>query len=304
MDFDYCFECKKNTDIVIDHRQGDRVCTECGLVLEACGIDETAEWRNFNDDNNDKDPNRVGSVMSPLLNHGNQLVTLISNPHKIADHSGDVLFSKRLHNPDTNLVKGLDIIASMADSLGLVATIKNRADEIYVKVEEHKLCRGKKLNAILAACLFIACRESKLSRTLKELSTVADGVKVKEINKAIEVIKKQLEVHMGSVATVELVRRFCSNLGMKNQGVVAVQEAVTNAEEFDIRRTPKSVLAAIIYMITQLSGDKKSLKDISVSAEVAELTIKKSYNDLYPYATRFIPHWYAKEEDIKKLCLL
>ncbi|XP_044467781.1 transcription initiation factor IIB-like [Mangifera indica] len=301
MDFDYCFECKKNTDIVVDHKQGDRVCTECGLVLEAHSIDETAEWRNFNDDNNDKDPNRVGSAMSPFLDHGNQLVTLISNPHKTGDHSGDVLSSRRLHKAGTNLVKGLEIIASMADSLGLVATIKNRADEIYVKVEEHKLCRGKKLNAILAACLFIACRENKLSRTLKELGTVADGVKVKEINKAIDLIRKHLEVSMGGLATVELVRRFCSNLGVKNRIVVAVQEAVTNVEELDIRRSPKSVLAAIIYMITQLSEDRKCLKDISMIAEVAELTIKKSYKDLYPYATRFMPNWYANEEDIKKL---
>ncbi|XP_044467780.1 transcription initiation factor IIB-like [Mangifera indica] len=188
----------------------------------------------------------------------------------------------------------------MADSFGLVATIKNRADEIYVKAEEHKLCRGKKVNAILADFLFIACRESTLSRTLKELSTVTDGVKVKEINKAIEVIRKQLEVLMG-VATMELVRRFCSNIWMKNRVVVAVQEAVTNVEVLDIRRSPKSVLAAIIYMITQLSEDKKCLKDISMIAEVAELTIKKSYKDLYPCATKFIPNWCVNEEDIKKL---
>ncbi|TXG73267.1 hypothetical protein EZV62_001846 [Acer yangbiense] len=58
-------------------------------------------------------------------------------------------------------------------------------------------------------------------------------------------------------------RRFCSNLGMTNQAVKAAQEAVQKSEELDIRRSPISVAAAIIYMITQLSDDKKLLKDIS-----------------------------------------
>ncbi|KAK2641190.1 hypothetical protein Ddye_022953 [Dipteronia dyeriana] len=59
-------------------------------------------------------------------------------------------------------------------------------------------------------------------------------------------------------------RRFCSNLGMTNQAVKAAQEAVQKSEELDIRRSPISVAAAIIYMITQLSDDKKLLKGFKV----------------------------------------
>ena len=79
-------------------------------------------------------------------------------------------------------------------------------------------------------------------------------------------------------------------------------------------------------MITQLSEDKKPLKgldwcpvlsspshwcihdnsdflaDISLATGVAEGTIRNSYKDLYPYASRRIPNTYAKEEDLKNLC--
>ncbi|KAJ4707313.1 Transcription initiation factor IIB [Melia azedarach] len=300
MELDYCLDCKKYTDTVIDSKSCDRICSECGLVLENCNISESAEWRTFSDDNNDKDPTRVGSVQNPLLTHGN-LETLISKSKK-GDSAGEVFHMLNLKNPDTVLLRGFEIIASMAGRLGLVTKIKNRANEIYKNVEKHKSCRGRKLDAIFAASLFIACRESKLSRTLKEFSTVANGVKCKEINKAVELIKKQLEVPVAAAKAGEFVRRFGSNLGMDNHGMRAVQEAVTKSEEFDIRRSPKSVLAAILYMITQLSDQKKSLQDISRAAEVAEFTIKKSYKDLYPYATKLIPLWYAKEEEIKKLC--
>ncbi|KAG7554059.1 Transcription factor TFIIB cyclin-like domain [Arabidopsis suecica] len=71
-------------------------------------------------------------------------------------------------------------------------------------------------------------------------------------------------------------RRFCSNLGMSNQTVKAAQKSVQKSEEFDIRRSPISIAADVIYIITQLSDDKKLLRDISVATGVAEDTIRNS----------------------------
>ncbi|TYI33512.1 hypothetical protein ES332_A04G138400v1 [Gossypium tomentosum] len=67
-------------------------------------------------------------------------------------------------------------------------------------------------------------------------------------------------------------------------------------------QSPISIAAAVIYIITQLSDDKKPLKDISVVTGVAEGTTRNSYKDLYPHVSKIIPNWYAKEEDIKNLC--
>ncbi|CAA3013118.1 transcription initiation factor IIB-2 [Olea europaea subsp. europaea] len=139
----------------------------------------------------------------------------------------------------------------MSDRLGLVATIKDRANEIYKKVEDQKSSRGRNQDAILAACLYIACRQEDKPRTVK---------------------------------------------------VKAAQEAVQKSEESDIRRSPISIAAAIIYIVTQLSDDKKLLKDVSLATGVAEGTIRNSYKDLYPHLLKIIPNWYAQEEDLKNLC--
>jgi transcription initiation factor TFIIB len=195
----------------------------------------------------------------------------------------------------------------MSDRLGLVATIKDRANEIYKKVEDHKSSRGRNQDAILAACLYIACRQEDKPRTVKEICSVANGATKKEIGRAKEYIVKQLElekgqsVEMGTIHAGACMRRFCSNLGMNNQAVKAAQEAVQKSEEFDIRRSPISIAAAVIYIITQLSDDKKPLRDVSLATGVAEGTIRNSYKDLYPHISKIIPSWYAKEEDLKNL---
>nr|GMD00184.1 transcription initiation factor IIB-2-like [Ipomoea batatas] len=199
-------------------------------------------------------------------------------------------------------------IANMADRLSLVATIKDRASEIYKRLEDQKCTRGRNLDALVAACIYIACRQEGKPRTVKEICSIANGATKKEIGRAKEFIVKQLKVEMGesmemgTIHAGDYLRRFCSNLGMSNEEVKAVQETVQKSEEFDIRRSPISIAAAIIYMITQLSDSKKPLRDISLATTVAEGTIKNAYKDLYPHATKILPEWYTKDKDTKNLC--
>lgn len=306
----FCSDCKKHTEVVFDHSAGDTVCSECGLVLESHSIDETSEWRTFANESNDNDPVRVGGPTNPLLSDGG-LSTVISKPNGT---TGDYLSSSlgrwqnRGSNPDRGLILAFKTIATMADRLGLVSTIKDRASEIYKKVEDQKSSRGRNQDAILAACLYIACRQEDKPRTVKEICSVANGATKKEIGRAKEYIMKQLEVEMGQAVDIgtihagDFLRRFCSNLGMNNQAMKAAQEAVQKSEEIDIRRSPISIAAAVIYIITQLSEEKKPLRDISLATGVAEGTIRNAYKDLYPHISKIIPNWYAKEEDLKNLC--
>ncbi|GLT75525.1 hypothetical protein SLA2020_472430 [Shorea laevis] len=302
MEFSQCFDCKKETEVIVDHRSGDTICSGCGLVLESYRIDDTSEWRTFADDSDSRDPNRVGSPTNPFLDGGG-LSTCITSSRKDGSVTEVFRSQKYAHNGDRNLIRGFKIISDMAERLGLVAAIKDRANQIYKNVDEQKSCKGRNLNAVLAAALFIACREAKLSRTLKEIATVAEGVRTKDIHKAALCIREEIETETAAAAVPasELVRRFCSKISMNNNEIKAVQEAVQKSAELDIRRNPKSVLAAIIYMITELSDAKKPLQDIASATEVAECTIKKSFKDLSPYASRLIPSWYAGEEVIKNM---
>lgn len=306
----YCPDCKKSTEVVFDHAAGDTVCYECGLVLESHSVDETSEWRTFANETGDNDPVRVGGPSNPLLADGG-LSTVISKPNGgQTDFLSASLgrWQNRGSNPDRSLLLAFRNIAAMSDRLGLVATIKDRANEIYKKIEDLKSIRGRNQDAIYAACLYIACRQEDRPRTVKEICSVANGATKKEIGRAKEYIVKQLELEMGqsmemgTIHAGDFLRRFCSHLGMSNQAVKAAQEAVQKSEQLDIRRSPISIAAAVIYMITQLSDDKKLLRDISLATGVAEGTIRNSYKDLYPYASRLIPSSFAKEEDLRNLC--
>ncbi|PON64553.1 TFIIB transcription factor [Trema orientale] len=165
----FCSDCKRQTLVVVDRSAGDTVCSECGLVLESHSIDESSEWRTFANESADNDPVRVGGPMNPLLSDGG-LSTVIAKPNGA---TGDLWSSSlgRLQNrgsdPDRGLILSFKTIATMCDRLGLVATIKDRANEIYKRVEDQKSSKGRNQDALLAACIFIACRQEGKPRTVK-----------------------------------------------------------------------------------------------------------------------------------------
>jgi transcription initiation factor TFIIB len=110
-----CPECRKATEVVVDHAAGDMVCAECGLVLEQHSVDESSEWRTFSDSTS-SDPVRVGGPSNPLLTDGG-LSTIISKPNGA---QGDFMSSlgrwqNRGSNPDRSLIIAFKSIGTMAD---------------------------------------------------------------------------------------------------------------------------------------------------------------------------------------------
>ncbi|KAJ7974320.1 Transcription initiation factor IIB [Quillaja saponaria] len=145
----YCLDCKSYTPVVLDHKAGDVICSECGLVLESQLIDETAEWRYFADESdNNIDPNRVGSPL--LLSDGCSLVTFIANRNDALNR----WTKKSILRPSNSVDRAFKTIAAMSDNLGLVETIENYAKELYEKsTVDVKFRRIKNSNAVMAACL-------------------------------------------------------------------------------------------------------------------------------------------------------
>eukprot|EP00897_Mesotaenium_endlicherianum_P010130 jgi/Mesen1/9145/ME000580S08479 len=308
MDKQMCPECKTFTELVNDHAAGDLICKECGLVVEQHSIDETSEWRTFSNESANNDPVRVGGPSNPLLTDGG-LVTVIA-AGKGGEMPGNVRgWQSRGANTDRQLINAFKAIGAMADRAGLVSTIKDRANEIFKRVEDLKSIRGRSQDAILAACLYIACRQEDKPRTFKEIGALANNASKKEIGRATKYIVKQLEADMGqlghlvTVNASEFMRRFCSHLAMDANSTRASIEVVKNTETVDLRtsRAPISKAAASIYMVTQLSARKVHPKDISRVTGVAEGTIRNTYKDLKPFASKLVPEWFAKEEELSKL---
>lgn len=76
----------------------------------------------------------------------------------------------------------------MGDAISLSRLVTDSAKQLYKKVDDNKLLKGKSREAAMAACIYIACREHQVTRTFKEICNVTK-VEKKEIGRCFKLLQ-------------------------------------------------------------------------------------------------------------------
>jgi transcription initiation factor TFIIB len=187
-----CRECKEfPPNLVEEFSSGDMVCGSCGLVLGDRIVDTRSEWRTFaNDDQGNDDPSRVGDGANPLLN-GSQLQTTIA----FGDGSGRSRDLQRAQNKSGHdkATKGLlaayKEIGAHCDAINIPKNVSDTAKHLFKLVDDAKAFKGKSQDALIAGCIFIACRQNKVPRTFREIYAVTH-VSKKDIGRTFKALEK------------------------------------------------------------------------------------------------------------------
>lgn len=323
-----CPECKEvPPNLIEEFTNGDTVCQSCGLVLGERIVDTRSEWRTFsNDDQGNDDPSRVGDAANPLLN-GSQLQTNIS----FGDGGRNNRDLHRAQNKATHdkttktLLAAYKQIGSLCEACAMPMTVADSAKHLFKMTEDAKAFKGKSQDAVIAGCIFIACRQNQVPRTFREIFALTK-VSKKEIGRTFKALEKFLSektkaegnqvTHGGhilpgasyktteSTRADELALRFASRLSLHNRiGHIAAELSNRTTETGVIAgRSPLSAAAACIYMISHLMGDPRSPKQISDIVSVSDGTIRTAYKLLHAKREQLIDdEWLKKGGDMSKL---
>lgn len=315
-----CKDCKEfPPNLVEEFSSGDMVCGSCGLVLGDRIVDTRSEWRTFsNDDQGNDDPSRVGDAANPLLN-GSQLQTTIAFGDGNA-RSRDLSRAQSKSsgsNKDKGLMAAYKEIGAHCDSIHIPKNVSDTAKHLYKLVDDAKAFKGKSQEAIVAGCIFIACRQCGVPRTFREIYALTK-VSKKDIGRTFKALEKffaqETAARVGVVSNTtglpgseyqstsstnakDLCLRFCNQLGLKNQSYVKVSQGLAEkmSSVGDLAgRSPLSIAAACIYMASYLLGKPKTPKEISLVAGVSDGTIRTAYKYLYQERERLIDaEWIA-----------
>lgn len=298
--------------------EGDLVCGNCGMVLGDRIVDTRSEWRTFsNDDQGNDDPSRVGDAGNPLMDD-NQLDTIIASGAPGSNLGRDLgrIQNRSAHDKkDNTLQSAFSRISQMCEAYSLPKMVQDSAKQAFKLSYEDKKLKGKSMDSLMAAAIFFACRHSGVPRTFKEM-WVLTKVPKKEIGRTFKIMEKlilDLGVKPGQVSEVgqlsqtsaaDLMRRFCSHLGLSPQITRAAEHIAHCAKDEGTLagRSPTSIAAAAIYFAAGLFGESLSASKISATAGVSVGTIKTSYKLLWDAREKLVnPEWIksgkAKWED-------
>jgi transcription initiation factor TFIIIB Brf1 subunit/transcription initiation factor TFIIB len=196
-----CPDCG-GTNIAIDRREADAICTDCGLVLQGRMIDFRAEWNGYQDDA--PDPCRVGAPVVQVKGRDVGLGLAIGKSRQTAD--GNTMHPKSkvetlqrlqlwsMPSKDRDVFRDRDKIAAIVEDLCLSSAVTDAAFDLfddYVTASD-KNPRGANRACAIAACIFFACRmQSGMARTLEEIMYLSN-VERGPLNKSVTALQRTM----------------------------------------------------------------------------------------------------------------
>ncbi|MFC4451316.1 transcription initiation factor IIB [Halorussus aquaticus] len=286
-----CPECDSES-LVTSGDGNEIVCEDCGLVLEEQTIDRGPEWRAFNHSER-QSKSRVGAPTTNTM-HDKGLTTQIDWKNK--DAYGRSLSSEkrsqmsrlrkwqeRIRTKDAgerNLQFALSEIDRMASALGVPRSVREVASVIYRRALNEDLIRGRSIEGVATSCLYAACRQEGIPRSLEEVSEVS-RVEQKEIGRTYRYVSKELSLKMEPVDPKEYVPRFTSELGVSEEVKMKANEIIDETAEQGLLsgKSPTGFAAAAIYAASLLCNEKQTQREVADVAQVTEVTIRNRYQE-------------------------
>jgi len=286
-----CPECEADS-LVTSGDGGEIVCEDCGLVIEETNIDRGPEWRAFNHSER-QSKSRVGAPTTETM-HDKGLTTQIDWKNK--DAYGRQLSSEkrtqmsrlrkwqeRIRTKDAgerNLQFALSETDRMASALGVPRSVREVASVIYRRALTEDLIRGRSIEGVATSCLYAACRQEGIPRSLEEVSDVS-RVERKEIGRTYRYISHELGLEMEPVDPKQYVPRFISELGQSEEVKAKADEIIDVTAEQGLLsgKSPTGYAAAAIYAASLLCNEKKTQREVADVAQVTEVTIRNRYQE-------------------------
>ncbi|OYT41131.1 MAG: transcription initiation factor IIB [Candidatus Altiarchaeales archaeon ex4484_43] len=281
-----------STRIMVDHRRGEVICKNCGLIQEDILFDFGPEWRAFDEEQMNKRSRAGGPLKFAKQNIG--LTTEIDKYDR--DIKGSAVPTERKAqlyrlrkwqrrsrmgtSVDRNLSIALPELDRMCAHLNIAQNIKEECARWYRKCVNKGIVRGRSIESVIAAIIYLVSRRHQLPKTLRELEEVS-GVKKKDIGRSYRTICRRLRLRMPVVTAADYVPRLASELGVSGKTEAKAIEMLERARKRGIisGKVPISIAAAAIYLAGRITNDKQTETIVGFS-EVPESAIKNRYDEL------------------------
>ena len=284
-----CFDSITITDI----ETGEMICQKCGVVLQDTNSYDRRDdifTKSINID-------QVGS-RSSLRFHDMGLATVIdkfnhdSKGKPIAYKIRQDMHRMRLwdsrsqakNTSERNLRTALSEMEKLKEKLSLTDAIIERSAYLYRKAAKAQLIRGRRINGIVGACVYVACREMDVTRTIIEISKSLQESR-SSIAKNYRMLFNNLKISVSIQDPIKCIVKIANNLEIPENTKRKAVNILDILKEKNLvaGKKPDAVAATVIYMACVKTDINLSQQQISRVSGITAVTIRNRYNEYKKY---------------------
>lgn len=286
-----CSECN-STEMVLDATRGERTCANCGLVMENRIIDHRQEWRAYNateesERSRSGSPNSVMVADFGLRTHFNN-VSYDFNGNPISSQKRfEFARLSRLDNRSRqshirNLRIALKELQRIKSHLELPEGIGQSASIIYRQALKNDLVRGRSIDGIISASVYLACRTAGVPLTLKDIQPACQNVTAKELGRCVRILIRELGFKPANNDFISLIHRLGEQLQMGMESRNEAAKIIKKARQAGITvgKNPMSIAAASLYIAGVKCGERRTQLDMAAAAKTTPVTIRNRFKEL------------------------
>jgi transcription initiation factor TFIIB len=289
-----CSVCNRENTTITDPDSGEIVCNNCGMVIYE-KIEDTIHQERRIHSFEEADRNARTGAPSSLARHDMGLSTVIGRENR--DANGQIIdtamrskigrlrtwdFRTRMHtSADRNFMKAFEQLDRLKEKLALSDTIVEKTAYIYRKVQERGLIRGRTIDGVLAAAVYISCRETGTPRTIKDIA-ITSNTKEKDVAKCYRLVVFEFGIKIPVVDPMKCVAKVANKLSLtektRHLAVNLMEEAVE--KKISAGKDPMGFAASVIYASCIKTGEDISQINMAKAGGITEVTIRNRFKDL------------------------
>ena len=141
--------------------------------------------------------------------------------------------------------------------------------------------RGRTIEGMLAAAVFIVCREMGNPKTIKDIATTSN-LKYKTIAQSYRLLVFELDIKVPIVDPMKCIARVANKLRIrektKYQAINIMKEVIN--KEMTAGKDPNAMAATVLYVSSLKNDDRITQKEIAAASGVTDVTIRNRFKDL------------------------
>jgi len=274
-----CPEC--GGSIILIEEKGETVCGQCGLIINERLVDHSRSGKRAYTNQEKNSREQTGAPISILLPDMGLSTVIDKQKINNPDLKRAAKWNTRITWQKRNLLIATTELKRISSNLNLPNHVKEEGMRLYIEAFKRKLLRGRSINAMVAACLYLACRKKDIPRTLQEILDEA-SVTAKDVRRSISILTRELNFKTQSTDPVALIPRYVSDLELDSEIEALTKKILTTyISNFSISgKDPKGLCAGAIYLACRIKDLELTQQQIVNSIGVTEVTLRSRYKEL------------------------
>ncbi|CAM9397339.1 unnamed protein product, partial [Ectocarpus fasciculatus] len=254
------------TNFIDQPGSGDRACAECGTVVQENNIVSTVQFSESGGSSN-----VVGQFVS-----GDR-----GRPSGGGAARGRGRFGQSRDSRETTIQNGKKKIIQVLAQLHLRTTLADEAARLFALCVTQNYVQGRKTMNIVAACVYIVCRQNHFPIMLIDISDKL-AVNVYVLGKTFQKLIKHLnlQTQVPIVDPAMYIKRFAAklDLGSKTNAVCMTALKIIGSMKRDFLasgRQPAGICCAALTLATRVNRIERSKEEIRKAVNVCDATVRK-----------------------------